>query len=514
MRSGLENRSMMQLALGNMTPMQYQNIASMAQLGASKLGYSMLTGGIGGPMAQQLQETFQQYLPEYMPAAGAQPLMVGANGGIYNYGTLQLRQLQHQQMAAQQQYQLGTGEWAYSNGFRMGMYGDLERAQANLATFQKVTGLQNQLFEVQHAGQQNDIGYAMASTEMQYRHAMESLGLQQQMWQVNTQFQRREMGIQFQQFQTQREWGREDIAYASEMAGLQYGWQMEDYDRAIRFATGRQKEQLIRQRGRTEEVFTREEGHRATQADRQEESWKWQEEKFSRERKHFEEIKALENQQFAMRKRQLTETYNLQMEHLQEQAGQAEEVYNLQKQIRDVQNDKQEEDMKYQIAQKERQIEYYEKVVFPNMEKEQKIREDMEDRYAKYLQKQVDDMSKGGKLYTTWEQMIDAVEGWLADILRMFHDEKEPPPNEPPPPDDPTDPNDPYQPTSVVPIIDDALTGKLRRGGVTAQVGQIVLNVPPGNYGSPEELARALKNELENTINDLAYRQGQRGRVW
>jgi hypothetical protein len=446
---------------------------------------------------------------------GAIPLYEpGPDGGIYRLGQLEQMQQARYMMQQQQQYQMGTGQWASWGGFQMGLLGQIEQQKRHLANFQQIRGLRSDLFEQNIAGQQMGIAHAMERAQLQYRHGMQNIAMQEKFWQANTSFQRQQFGMQWDQMLQAREWGREDLAFSRQWAGLQHEWQMEDLDRNIRFATGRQKEQLIRQRQRAEETFSIQEGRRGTQEERQEEVWKKEEEMFALRRNHFEEIKALETEQFALRKQQLTESFNMQMRHLQEQQDQAGAVVEIQREIRKIQDQQNEEDMKYRLAEMEQKAEYYKKVVFPNQEKEMELQEKVAAAQAKYFQLQIDDMSKGGRLWTAWEDILDFIEFWLHKLGVTGTGQ-----GGGGTPADPAQPADPNQPPSdITPdfhgfTIEDALTGRIQRHSTSVSIGNLTIQVPPGNYDE-QTLARAIKQEFETAINDLANSQRLRGDSW
>jgi len=65
-------------------------------------------------------------------------------------------------------------------------------------------------------------------------------------------------------------------------------------------------------------------------------------------------------------------------------------------------------------------------------------------------------------------------------------------------------------PPSYVP----ALGGSQSSGGGGVSIGSITIQVPPGNYGSADDLMKAARRQLEDMVNDLAHRQQSRGGTW
>lgn len=116
------------------------------------------------------------------------------------------------------------------------------------------------------------------------------------------------------QQQTQMGWAREDFQFQRAGAQLQFGWQMEDIEENIRFATGRQRKQLITQRERAATMFGRQEGKAATDEERmgQREEWATEEHRLTQER-------------FTERTGWAEEDHQIQAERLEERRGWATE---------------------------------------------------------------------------------------------------------------------------------------------------------------------------------------------
>ncbi len=80
-----------------------------------------------------------------------------------------------------------------------------------------------------------------------------------------------------------RGWTREDWQYQDTMNSLQFGWQMEDLDEAIRTSTGRQRKQLIRQKGRASLTQNLEGEQTDKPRDRQEQLWAREDERYPKQ---------------------------------------------------------------------------------------------------------------------------------------------------------------------------------------------------------------------------------------
>jgi hypothetical protein len=452
------------IANGDISRGQLDMLGQMGQYAQSSLGYSMSTGqmaGYQGAGAALLGARDALGAPGLVN--GARSLFevgtgVGIGGGVkgavYQATALERRALAWDNMMQQQAFTMGTEQWAtgtapatsYTSyqpisqmstaqrqalgitdeqakkgGFyesqktisggtvQLGLIGQIQQQQRHMGQTMQLNALGNQLADMNYAQSMAGINMQAAGAVMGYRQSMESMGLQRQMWQANTSYQQQEMGIRGQQMQAQQAWSREDMAYGRQMAGRQYEWQTFDLNESIRFSTGRQKRALMRQKERGEETFSAEEGQRTKQETRANEQMKWEEERFSREQSHFSTIKELETAQFEMQMRHTTENFNFQMAQIGMQKKHLAESYEIQKKMREIEQTGQQLDMQYQLAELERQKEYYEKVVFPNQIRAQQLSDELEDRQAIFTQQQINDYSDGGRLWNAYNGLVNYV---------------------------------------------------------------------------------------------------------
>jgi len=441
------------LASGQMTPFEYAQFGEMANFASSALGYSAAQG-VFGAEAQGAVGGFRSAMG--MPLVeGAMPLHeIGPGGGIYGIGQLASRALSWNQLRQSQAYRMGTGQWATSSyggrTYQMGMIGQIQRAELKLEQSRELYGMQAAAAAMAAQQQRAGIERAMESARLQYRQGQErlnlgfqqgtesleqgyaqqqaSFALGQRMWGVNTEFQRRQFGVQWQQMMQGQRWGREDMAFNRQQAGVQYTRGMEDINRAIRFASGREKQELLRQRGRMEEDYGVSEKRRGVEEGRQEKLWAQQAQAFKDQESHYEDIKRLETEQFEMQNEHMTQNYELQkrhmqenfdlskkhmdesfalqMKHLQEQMGEAEAMAAMQQAIAAKQQEIAEDDMMYRLAQMTQEQKYFEEVVFPGQIEHQRLQDLTQDAYAAFLRQQLSDFSKDGDLWGKWDTLI------------------------------------------------------------------------------------------------------------
>lgn len=135
----------------------------------------------------------------------------------------------------------------------------------------------------------------------------EKFALSQQQFAYNTGYQRTEMGIQRSQSLRQREWQAQDLAFQRDQSDVSFGWEQEDFDRNIRYARGRERLDLIRQKNRSVISHSMQMGQMDRQEDRFKEGSKWEDERFEREKKHFEKGIEFQRDEMAMQKRHFEE---------------------------------------------------------------------------------------------------------------------------------------------------------------------------------------------------------------
>lgn len=141
----------------------------------------------------------------------------------------------------------------------------------------------------------------------QYTVPMGALDIQERLFGISTErqqyefrFQEEQLGIQRRRFEEQAgvsrtqarrryEWDVADWEYSEGRAQLGFAWQMEDFDEQLRFARGRERRLLMRQRDRATIAYTMERGHQSDIRGRMDEQMEWQEEAFERQKRYYDE---------------------------------------------------------------------------------------------------------------------------------------------------------------------------------------------------------------------------------
>jgi len=98
---------------------------------------------------------------------------------------------------------------------------------------------------------------------------------------------------------------------------LGFAWQMEDYDEQLRFARGRERRLLMRQRDRATIAYTMERGHQADIRGRMDEQYGWQEEALERQKRYYEEDEALSRERLDRQRQFYEQSRELQQQQME-----------------------------------------------------------------------------------------------------------------------------------------------------------------------------------------------------
>lgn len=182
----------------------------------------------------------------------------------------------------------------------------LQAQEHNLQVQNQVFGLQQQQqqYGLSHAmtfGGSFQVGgqsYAIPYGKLDIDQALWNIGVEQQ--QYNFQYQERslqrdyarqktEMTVDWSHQQQQLDWQAADLDYSRDRSEIGFAWQMEDFDYNIRYARGRERRQLMKQRDRAVISQAMEMGHLDQQEDRLDQQRQWAEEAHKRQQSYFED---------------------------------------------------------------------------------------------------------------------------------------------------------------------------------------------------------------------------------
>jgi hypothetical protein len=94
------------------------------------------------------------------------------------------------------------------------------------------------------------------------------------------------MQINYGHQQTQYGWQVQQFAFQGNQQALSFGWGMEDIDEAMRYATGRDRRRLARQRERSTIQYGMQTEQLNTEADHAKQRMQWETDQFNREMEH------------------------------------------------------------------------------------------------------------------------------------------------------------------------------------------------------------------------------------
>jgi hypothetical protein len=228
-----------------------------------------------------------------------------------------------QQIAAQEQFLWGGGAWTGTPAA-----GSMWALQDE----QRAMGYQSQMASFAASRQRADLRNQFAIGQEQIQ-----LGRMQ----TSQEMQRYNFGFQWSGMQLQRGWTREDWQMQDTRRGLNFGWQMEDINEAIRFAGGRERRQLLRQRGRMATTYSLDEEQISKQRDRQEQLWAREDERFQKQVQYAERMMAYDQEQWEHSKKQRETFFEFERKQLARHEQEYKKRFELEDEIIELQRDHQ-----------------------------------------------------------------------------------------------------------------------------------------------------------------------------
>jgi hypothetical protein len=178
--------------------------------------------------------------------------------------------------------------------------------------------------------------FAVSSMRMerqnQFSLAQENLSLQRM--NISSGYNLWQMDFNRQSSLQQRGWTMQDWNYQDTMRGLSNQWGMEDINEQIRFSSGRQRRQLVRQRERMATTQNLEGEQVDRTRERQEEVWKQEDERYEKYREYMLELQRIDKEGFDLSRRSREENYRTEREELARKKKEWEEQNKLEDEIR------------------------------------------------------------------------------------------------------------------------------------------------------------------------------------
>ena len=170
----------------------------------------------------------------------------------------------------------------------------------------------------------------------------------------------RESGNEYQQWNVgwqqrvtalQRGWQEQDWELGGQMRQQSYGWNLEDINESIRFASGRQRKQLLKQRERMTITEAQGEERADTEEERTRTMWRLEDERFDKQKERMDEEKSIEDQ-----------NWQTQLERLQTQRDWTQTDYNTDRERMSQRNTWDDEDFNRQSERFQSTMDYQNQV--------------------------------------------------------------------------------------------------------------------------------------------------------
>lgn len=186
----------------------------------------------------------------------------------------------------------GYQDWQY--GFQAEGMG-LQRARQT-----EMWGFEDQARGLSRGYQQQQFGFQREQMGMSDRQFRERWGISWERAGVQEGWQREDMATSRAQQQTRFGWQLEDIEFQGAKSSLQFGWQMEDLEESERFATGRQRRGIRRQRERASISFGMGMGQLETQEGRTKEQMRWADDAHNKAQQRFNQTQNWRRQELTL----------------------------------------------------------------------------------------------------------------------------------------------------------------------------------------------------------------------
>jgi hypothetical protein len=173
-----------------------------------------------------------------------------------------------------------------------------------------------------------NIDLALREFDLAGKQFYEKIALGKEQQEYGYSYNKNEMSIGRSQQLRQQEWGMQDWSFNRSRSEISFGWQQEDFDRSIRYARGRERVDLMRQKNRSVIDQSMNVAKQDVDLGRMKETNQWAEQRFEREKAHFEQTFEFQQREMEMTIKHFEEDRVLQLERLMMQ----QEAHEKQKQ--------------------------------------------------------------------------------------------------------------------------------------------------------------------------------------
>jgi len=302
---------------------------------------------------------------------------------------------------------IGVEDWstAENRGYQRWQFGQQREALQAQETYTRASwGLQDQQTALGYQHQQANFGFQWEQLGMQDRQFYERRGIQGAQMQAQISWGQEDMARNFQRQMTQFDWAEEDLAYQGTQSTLHYAWGQEDIREQMRYATGRQRRQLMKQEQRATIDYAMGMGRLDTQGERLDERRGWAEEDFNREKDRYQQRSRWSMQLFELQGKHHEENMDLQRRRLTENERYFEDNHKLQEEARDLQREYLEENHERQEKALEMSEKHFE-VMTMIQDVQREIDRNMQMQTAAWNQF----WASGGEFESAWRGILDYI---------------------------------------------------------------------------------------------------------
>ena len=211
-------------------------------------------------------------------------------------------------------------------------------------------GLENQQIGMQQQSQETD--FAVQQQRMQLSNQYSIAQEQNQYHRMNTsqQYNSWQMDFSYQNNLQQRGWTQQSWNYNSQMNSMQFGWNMQDINEAIRFSSGRQRQDLINQRDRAATTYNLQTEQTTTQESEQKQVWAEQDEQYQKSKTYQKELNDLDLQSYNLNKSQRETLFKLDEDEWARKKKEYEDEQKIEDEMRQLQRKYASDQLDLQLA--------------------------------------------------------------------------------------------------------------------------------------------------------------------
>ena len=174
--------------------------------------------------------------------------------------------------------------------------------------------IQDQLRDLQDRSTRADFAAQAQRSQINNKFGIQREGNQLERMNTTNAYNLWQMDFSYQQGLRQRQWTREDWQYQDTTRELNFGWSLEDINENIRYASGRQRRDLIRQRDRMTVSHNLDEQQVDKTRERQEETWAREDERYEKTKTYTLDLQRLDKESYDLNIEQRKTFYRMDRE--------------------------------------------------------------------------------------------------------------------------------------------------------------------------------------------------------